>query len=118
MNKNKLFIYLTFIFYIACQYAYADEIIVKNIYPPKCSIIESTNFRLCPRIMELGIEIRGEDEKKLIRCILYSEEGEILAFGEAVMRKPGGRIYIELRERRRVHGITLIAGAKCTEKKY
>ena len=117
MNKNKLFIYLAFIFYIACQYAYADEIIVKKIYPPKCSIIESTNFRLCPRIMELGIEIRGDNKKKLIRCILYSEEGEILAFGEAVMRKPGGRIYIELRERRRIHGITLIAGAKCKEEK-
>ena len=118
MNKNKLFIYLTFIFCIASQHAYAEEIIVKKIYPPKCSIIESTNTRLCPRIMELGIEIRGEDEKKLIRCILYSEEGEILAFGEAVMRKPGGLIYIELRERRRIHGITLIAGAKCKEEKY
>ena len=118
MNKNKLFIYLTFFFCIASQHAYAEEIIVKKIYPPNCSIIESTNTRLCPRIMELGIEIRGEDEKKLIRCILYSEEGEILAFGEAVMRKPGGRIYIELRERRRIHGITLIAGAKCKEEKY
>ena len=118
LNKIKLFIYFAFIFCIACQYAYAEEIIVKKIYPPKCSIIESTNARLCPRIMELDIEIKGEDKKKLIRCILYSEEGEILAFGEAVMRKPGGLIYIELRERRRIHGITLIAGAKCKEEKY
>ena len=59
----------------------------QKIYPPNCSIIESTNARLCPRIMELGIEISGEDKKKLIRCILYSEEGEILAFGEAVAKE-------------------------------
>ena len=118
LSKNNLFKYLGLILCIVCKHAYAEEIIVKKIYPPKCSIIESTNVRLCPRIMELGVEIRGEDKKKLIRCILYSEEGEILAFGEAVMRKPGGRIYIELRERRRIHGITLIAGAKCKEVKH
>jgi len=118
LNKNKLFKCLGLIFCIVCKNAYAEEIIVKKIYPPKCSILESTNARLCPRIMELGVEIKGEDKKKLIRCILYSEEGEILAFGEAVMRKPGGRIYIELRERRRIHGITLIAGAKCKEEKH
>ena len=116
--KNILFV--LFAIYILSFYkiTHAKEITVKKIYPPKCTIIKETNSKLCPRIMELDIEIKGEDKKKLIRCILYSEEGEILAFGEAVMRKPGGLIYIELRERRRIHGITLIAGAKCKEEKY
>jgi len=118
LKKKQILVFILFIFFIINKFTYAEEILVKKIYPPKCSIIEETNSRLCPRIMELDIEITGEEEKKLIRCLLYSEEGEILAFGEAVMRKPGGRIYIELRERHRVHGLTLIAGAKCSEAKY
>ena len=111
--KNILFV--LFAIYILSFYkiTHAKEITVKKIYPPKCTIIKETNSKLCPRIMELDIEIKSNKEKQLVRCILYSEEGEILAFGEAIMRKPGGRIYIELRERRRLHGVTLIAGADC-----
>jgi len=111
----KIFIFISVIIFsiIYSKLCISNEIIVKKIYPPKCAVLKETKGKLCPRIMELDIEIKSKYEKQLVRCLLFSEEGEILAFGEAVMRKPGGRIYIELRERRRVHGITLIAGAKC-----
>ena len=47
-----------------------------------------------------------------------SEEEEILAFGEAFLFKPGGKIYVTLRTRTRIHGLTLIAGARCSSDSY
>ncbi len=98
---------------------YADDsIIVKKIYPPKCTLLKETNGLLCPRIMEVEVYIKSNIDKHLIRCTLFSEEEEILAFGESFLIKPGGKIYLTLRTRTRIHGLTLIAGAKCTSDSY
>ena len=72
---------LTFIIYISYPINLKSEenIIVKHIYPPKCTMLEDSKTLLCPRIMELAIEIKHETKKKLINCLLLSEEGEILA---------------------------------------
>ena len=51
-------------------------------------------------------------------CPVCSEEEEILAFGEAFLFKPGGKIYLTLRTRTRIHGLTLIAGARCSSDSY
>ena len=91
---------------------------VKKVYPPKCALLKETNGLLCPRIMEIDVIIMGDNEKHLIRCTLFSEEEEILAFGEAFINKPGGKLFLTLRTRTRIHGLTLIAGAKCSSDPY
>ncbi len=70
------------------------------------------------RIMEIEVFIKSKIDKHLIRCTLYSEEEEVLAFGESFLIKPGGKIYLTLRTRTRIHGLTLIAGARCTSDSY
>jgi len=98
--------------------AYAkDKVIVKTVHPPKCSLIKETNSLLCPRILEIDVTVNGKD-KHLIRCTLFSEEEEILAFGEGFINKPGGKLFLTLRTRSRIHGMTLIAGAKCSSDQY
>jgi len=64
------------------------------------------------------VEIISNINKHLVRCTLFSEEEEILAFGESFLEKPGGKIYLTLRTRTRIHGLTLIAGAKCSSDPY
>ena len=118
--KNLLFIIVIIfsnLIYNSVIYA-EDSIIVKRIYPPKCTLLKETNGLLCPRIMEIEVFIKSNINKHLIRCTLFSEEEEILAFGESFLLKPGGRIYLTLRTRARIHGITLIAGAKCSSDQY
>ena len=94
-----------------------DKVIVKIVHPPKCSLIKETNSLLCPRILEIDVTVLGKD-KHLVRCTLFSEEEEILAFGEGFINKPGGKLFLTLRTRTRIHGMTLIAGAKCTSDQY
>jgi len=95
-----------------------DSVIVKKIYPPKCTLLKETNGLLCPRIIEVEVIINSDIDKHLIRCTLFSEEEEILAFGEAFVFKPGGKLYLTIRTRTRIHGITLIAGARCNSDSY
>lgn len=107
---------LTFIIYISypINLQSAENIVVKHIYPPKCTMLEDSKTLLCPRIMELAIEIKHETKKKLINCLLLSEEGEILAFGENYITPPSGKIYLTIRQnRRKLHEMKLIASAKC-----
>ena len=94
-----------------------DNVIVKTVHPPKCSLIKETNSLLCPRILEINVTVYGKD-KHLVRCTLFSEEEEILAFGEGFINKPGGKLFLTLRTRSRIHGMTLIAGAKCSSDQY
>ena len=42
----------------------------------------------------------------------------VSSFGESFLEKPGGKIYLTLRTRTRIHGLTLIAGAKCSSDPY
>jgi hypothetical protein len=107
---------LTLIIYISfsTNLKSEDNIIVKQIYPPKCTMLEDSKTLLCPRIMEVAIEIKHESKKKLINCILLSEEGEILAFGENYITPPSGKIYLTIKQnRRKIHEMKLIASAKC-----
>jgi len=117
-NTNVLIIiFLINIFFNSYSYA-ENSIIVKKIFPPKCTVLKETNGLLCPRIIEVEVDIKSDIDKHLIRCTLFSEEEEILAFGESFLLKPGGRIYLTLRTRARIHGITLIAGARCSSDPY
>ena len=116
-NFLKITIVLFFVFF--SRQTLSDHIVkVKKVYPPKCSLLKETNGLLCPRIMEIDVIINGDKNKHLVRCTLFSEEEEILAFGEAFVNKPGGKLFLTLRTRTRIHGLTLIAGAKCSSDPY
>jgi leucyl/phenylalanyl-tRNA--protein transferase len=82
------------------------------------TLLKEINGLLCPRIIELEVIIKSDTDKHLVRCTLFSEEEEILAFGESFLFKPGGKIYLTLRTRARIHGITLIVGARCSSDSY
>ena len=119
MKKLLLIITLIYINFVYSLFSHAnDSVIVKRVYPPKCTLLKETNGLLCPRIIEIEVIINSEIDKHLVRCTLFSEEEEILAFGEAFVFKPGGKIYLTLRTRARIHGITLIAGARCNSDSY
>jgi len=114
-----LFLFLLINYFLIINTAYSENPIkVKTVYPPKCTLLKEKNGLLCPRIIEIEVEISGNLNKHLVRCTLFSEEEEILAFGESFLEKPGGKIYLTLRTRTRIHGLTLIAGAKCSSDPY
>ena len=114
-----LFLFLLINYFLIINTAYSENPIkVKTVYPPKCNLLKEKNGLLCPRIIEIEVEISGNLTKHLVRCTLFSEEEEILAFGESFIEKPGGKIYLTLRTRTRIHGLTLIAGAKCSSDPY
>mgnify|MGYP001300371651 FL=1 len=112
------FIFIMIIIFLSYPSLSKDIVKVKKVHPPKCLLLKETNGLLCPRIMEVDVTIRGEKEKHLVRCTLFSEEEEILAFGEAFIIKPEGKLFLTLRTRTRIHGLTLIAGAKCSSDPY
>ncbi|MDG2001028.1 MAG: hypothetical protein P8J46_04515 [Alphaproteobacteria bacterium] len=114
-----IFIFLILKYIIIASSAYAQNPIeVKTVYPPKCTLLKEKNGLLCPRIIEVEVKINSDIKKHLVRCTLFSEEEEILAFGESFLEKPGGKIYLTLRTRTRIHGLTLIAGAKCSSDSF
>ena len=95
--------------------SYAErDIIIKHLHPPKCTILKDSKVLLCPRIMEIEVGIDKNDNKQLINCLLFSEEEEILAYGENYVSPPGGKIYLTIRQaRRKIHEMKLIASVKC-----
>ena len=75
-----------FIYFIITNLVYANNPIqVKTVYPPKCTLLKEKNGLLCPRIIEVEVEIISNINKHLVRCTLFSEEEEILAFGESFL---------------------------------
>ena len=108
-----LLIYLSFLTNLKAS----QDIIVTYIHPPKCTMLKDSKVLLCPRIMEVDVEIKNNNNnknKKLINCILLSEEGEILAYGENFIIPPIGRIYLTIKQnRRKIHEMKLIASSKC-----
>jgi len=105
-------IYLSFLANLKAN----QDIIVTYIHPPKCTMLKDSKVLLCPRIMEVDVEIKyyNNNNKKLINCILLSEEGEILAYGENFIIPPIGRIYLTIKQnRRKIHEMKLIASSKC-----
>lgn len=112
----KSIIFTCFISLIFSKNIYAnDNLKVVKIFPPKCTILKDSNTLLCPRIMEIQVNIlKNNKQSYLISCILLSEEEEILAFGENYIPYPGGKIYLTIREmRRKINEMKLIATSKC-----
>ena len=113
MHLRLILTTLVYLSYLTSSNAEQD-ILIKHIYPPKCTILKESKVLLCPRIMEVDLEIKNSINKKLINCILISEEEEILAFGENYISPPGGKIYLTIRKmRRKIHEMKLIASVKC-----
>jgi len=113
MFFRSILIVLYFITFINHAYANFDIVII-NLYPPKCSILEESKVLLCPRIMEIDVDIGKQKYKKLVNCIVFSEEEEVLAFGENYIYPPRGKVYLTIREaRRKIHEMKLIATAEC-----
>ena len=109
-------LFLIILYYVALtNYTSANfDITIKKLYPPKCSMLEDSKVLLCPRIMEIDVEIGNQKSKRLINCIVFSEEEEVLAFGENYINPPKGKIYLTIREaRRKINEMKLIATAKC-----
>ena len=113
MHLRLILTTLVYLSYLTSSNAEQD-ILIKHIYPPKCTILKESKVLLCPRIMEVDIEIKNGINKKLINCILLSEEQEILAYGENFILPPKGKVYLTIKQnRRKIHEMKLIASAKC-----
>ena len=113
MFFRSLLISLYFILNINQIYAESD-IIIDKLYPPKCSILEESKVLLCPRIMEIYVQIEKQKSKRLVNCIVFSEEEEVLAYGENYIHPPTGKVYLTIREaRRKINEMKLIATAEC-----
>lgn len=107
---------LIFLFYISyTKLTFAEpKVLIKHLHPPKCTMLKDSKVLLCPRIMEIDVEIHHSNNKKLINCVVFSEEEEVLAFGENYISPPKGKIYLTIRQaRRKIHEMKLIATAKC-----
>ena len=77
---------------------YAEsDIIIDKLFPPKCSILEESKVLLCPRIMEIDVQIENQKYKKLVNCIVFSEEEEVLAYGENYIYPPMGKVYLTIK---------------------
>jgi hypothetical protein len=64
--------------------------------------------------MEIDVKIGNHKSKKLVNCIVFSEEEEVLAFGENYVYPPIGKVYLTIREaRRKINEMKLIATAQC-----
>ena len=108
-------ILIIILFFSMKNYTMAESnIVINKLYPPKCSILEKSKVLLCPRIMEIDVEIGDQKIKKLVNCLVLSEEEEVLAFGENYIQPPKGKVYLTIREaRRKIHEMKLIATAEC-----
>ena len=107
---------LIILYYISSvNHTYANfDIAIEKLYPPKCSILKDSKVLLCPRIMEIDVKIGNHKSKKLVNCIVFSEEEEVLAFGENYVYPPIGKVYLTIREaRRKINEMKLIATAQC-----
>ncbi|MAU29477.1 MAG: hypothetical protein CMJ07_09900 [Pelagibacterales bacterium] len=109
------FILIILYYVLLSNHTFANfDIAIEKLYPPKCSILKDSKVLLCPRIMEIDVKIGNQKSKKLVNCIVFSEEEEVLAFGENYINPPKGKIYLTIREaRRKINEMKLIATAKC-----
>ena len=113
MFFRSLLIFLYIVSNINQIYAESD-IIIEKLFPPKCSILKESKVVLCPRIMEIDVQVQNQKYKKLVNCIVFSEEEEVLAYGENYIYPPIGKVYLTIREaRRKINEMKLIATAEC-----
>ena len=86
-----------------------------NVTPPLCNRFAHNGMLACINIVEVAVLIPpGSVAPGLVRCVLYSEEQQVLGTGEAILSPPSGKLWVVLRPRHRFGLTTLHAETICT----
>ncbi len=87
---------------------------VLSVAQPVCDRLPDTGYEICTNVSEIEVLIPTEVKgAHLVQCLLYSQEQQILGIGEAVLRSPGGRLWVVLRPYYRFGQVTLHASTRC-----
>lgn len=93
----------------------ATDVEVLSLTPPVCSTLPGAGHQVCTNVAEITVRLpAATDGLKLVQCLLHSEEGQVLGGGEALLRPPGGSLWVVLRPRYRFDRVTLLAETRCT----
>ncbi len=88
---------------------------VVEVTPPLCNRFADSNQAACINVAEITVRIPDSAfDPGLVRCVLYSEEQQILGTGEAFLRPPSGKLWAVLRPRYRFDKTTLHTQTLCT----
>ena len=86
-----------------------------EVTPPLCNRFQHSGELACTNIVEVEVRIPADAVNPgLVRCVLYSEEQQVLGTGEAILRPPEGRLWVVLRRRARFGVTTLHTDTACT----
>jgi len=86
-----------------------------EVTPPLCNRFQHNGKLACTNIVEVVVRIPdAASNPGLVRCVLYSEEQQVLGTGEAILRPPEGKLWVVLRARARFGVTTLHARTACT----
>ncbi len=86
-----------------------------NVTPPLCNRFAHNGKLVCINIVEVAVRIPpGAVAPGLVRCVLYSQEQQVLGTGEAILSPPTGKLWVVLRPRHRSGLTTLHAETICT----
>ena len=86
-----------------------------EVTPPLCNRFQHNGKLACTNIVEVVVRIpEAASNPGLVRCVLYSEEQQVLGTGEAILRPPEGKLWVVLRTRARFGVTTLHARTVCT----
>ena len=86
-----------------------------EVTPPLCNRFPHSGELACTNIVEVVVRIPADAvDPGLVRCVLYSEEQQVLGTGEAILRPPAGRLWVVLRRRARFGVTTLHTHTACT----
>lgn len=92
----------------------ATEVEVLSLTPPVCSRLPGAGHQVCTNVAEITVRIpEAAGGLRLVQCLLHSEEGQVLGLGEALLRPPGGSLWVVLRPRYRFDKVTLLADTRC-----
>ena len=86
-----------------------------EVTPPLCNRFQHSGELACTNVVEVVVRIPADAfNPGLVRCVLYSEEQQVLGTGEAILRPPAGRLWVVLRRRARFGVTTLHTDTACT----
>lgn len=86
-----------------------------EVTPPLCNQFQHNGKLACTNIVEVVVRIPdAASDPGLVRCVLFSEEQQVLGTGEAILRPPEGKLWVVLRARARFGVTTLHARTACT----